>query len=327
MFKYIIRRLLQLIPVIIGISIVVFMIVHLAPGDPILMMLGEDATPEDYLRLQRIYGFDRPIYEQYLRWAGNAIQGDLGVSIRQGAPVSMLIYSRLPATIELAFVSVLLAVLLGVPLGVLAAIKRQSPVDFFSMVIALLGVSMPGFWVALMLLTYVALNVGWIPMFGRGGSVFYGLWQLITTFDGSELYDGLRYVMLPAISIGTAMMAIITRLTRSSLLEIMGKDYIRTARAKGLTERVVVFKHGLRNALLPVVTVVGIQFGAMLGGAVITETVFAWPGAGRLIVNAIQQRDFPIVQGGVLMMALIFTLVNLTVDLSYAVLNPRIRYD
>jgi len=186
---------------------------------------------------------------------------------------------------------------------------------------------MPGFWVALMLLTYVALNVGWIPMFGRGGSIFNGFWQLITTFDGSELYDGLRYVMLPAISIGTAMMAIITRLTRSSLLEILGRDYIRTARAKGLTERVVVFKHGLRNALLPVVTVVGIQFGAMLGGAVITETVFAWPGAGRLIVNAIQQRDFPIVQGGVLMMALIFTLVNLTVDLSYAVLNPRIRYD
>jgi len=327
MFKYIIRRLLQLVPVIIGISIVVFMIVHLAPGDPILMMLGEDATPEDYARLQRIYGFDRPIHEQYLRWAGNALQGNLGVSIRQGAPVSTLIYSRLPATIELAFVSVVLAVLLGVPLGVLAAIKRQTPVDFFSMIVALLGVSMPGFWVALMLLTYVALNVGWIPMFGRGGSIFNGFWQLITTFDGSELYDGLRYVMLPAISIGTAMMAIITRLTRSSLLEILGRDYIRTARAKGLTERVVVFKHGLRNALLPVVTVVGIQFGAMLGGAVITETVFAWPGAGRLIVNAIQQRDFPIVQGGVLMMALIFTLVNLTVDLSYAVLNPRIRYD
>ncbi len=327
MFKYIIRRLLQLIPVIIGISIVVFMIVHLAPGDPILMMLGEDATPEDYARLQRIYGFDRPVHEQYLRWAGNALQGDLGVSIRQGAPVGSLLLSRLPATIELAFISVLLAVILGVPLGVLAAIKRETPVDFFSMVVALLGVSMPGFWVALVLLTYVALNVGWIPMFGRGGSVFYGLTQLFTAFDASELWEGLRYIMLPAISIGTAMMAIITRLTRSSLLEVMGKDYIRTARAKGLGERVVVFKHGLRNALLPVVTIVGIQFGAMLGGAVITETVFAWPGAGRLIVNAIQQRDFPIVQGGVLMMALIFTMVNLLVDLSYAVLNPRIRYD
>ncbi len=327
MFKYIIRRILQLIPVIIGISIVVFMIVHLAPGDPILMMLGEDATPEDYARLQRIYGFDRPVHEQYLRWAGNALQGDLGVSIRQGAPVSYLIVSRLPATIELAFISVLLGVILGIPLGVIAAIKRETPIDFFSMVVALLGVSMPGFWIALVLLTYIALHVGWIPMFGRGGSVFYGLWQLITTFDGTELYDGLRYIMLPAVSIGTAMMAIITRLTRSSLLEVMGKDYIRTARAKGLGERVVVFKHGLRNALLPVVTIVGIQFGAMLGGAVITETVFAWPGAGRLIVNAIQQRDFPIVQGGVLMMALIFTIVNLLVDLSYAILNPRIRYD
>jgi len=327
MFKYIIRRLLQLIPVIVGISIIVFMIVHLAPGDPILMMLGEDYTQEDYLRLQRVYGFDRPMHEQYLRWAGNALQGDLGVSIRQGAPVSQLIYSRLPATIELAFCSVVLAVILGIPLGVLAAVKRGTPVDFFSMIVALVGVSMPGFWVALVLLTYVALNVGWLPMFGRGGSIFYGLGQLITTFDATELWNGLRYILLPAISIGTAMMAIITRLTRSSLLEVMGKDYVRTARAKGLGERVVIFKHGLRNALLPVVTIVGIQFGAMLGGAVITETVFAWPGAGRLIVNAIQQRDFPIVQGGVLMMALIFTLVNLLVDLSYAVLNPRIRYD
>ncbi len=327
MFKYIVRRVLQLIPVIIGISILVFMLVHLAPGDPIRLLLGEDATPEDYARLQRIYGFDKPLHIQYLTWAGNALQGDFGVSIRQGAPVTMLIRSRLPATMELAFFSVLFAVIFGVPLGVLAAIKRGSVIDLSSMVFALLGVSMPGFWLGLVLLTYVALNVGWIPMFGRGGSVFYGFGQLFTTFSADALYQGFRYIMLPAISIGTAMMAIITRLTRSSLLEIMGKDYIRTARAKGLAERVVVFKHGLRNALLPVVTVVGIQFGAMLGGAVITETVFAWPGVGRLIVNAISQRDFPIIQGGVLMLAIIFTLVNLAVDLSYAFLNPRIRYD
>ncbi len=327
MFKFTIRRMLQLIPVIVGISILVFLLVHLAPGDPIRLLLGEEATPEDYARLQRIYGFDRPLYVQYFSWASNAIRGDFGVSIRQGVPVTALIYSRLPATMELAFFSVLFAVTFGVPLGVLAAIKRGSPIDLSSMVLALLGVSMPGFWLGLVLLTYVALNVDWLPMFGRGGSVFYGIGQIFTTFSTEALFDGFRYILLPALSIGTAMMAIITRLTRSSLLEVMGKDYIRTARAKGLGERVVVFKHGLRNALLPVVTIVGIQFGVMLGGAVITETVFAWPGVGRLIVNAISQRDFPIIQAGVLMLAVIFTLVNLAVDLSYALLNPRIRYD
>lgn len=327
MTSYIVRRLLQLIPVLIGISLIVFLIVHLSPGDPILLMLGEEATPEDYQRLMRLYGFDRPIYEQYLRWAGNALQGNLGTSIRQGAPVVDLIWGRLPATLELAFFSVLFGVIMGVPLGILAAIRRQSLVDFFSMIIALLGVSMPGFWLALVLLSYVALHSPFLPMFGRGGSIFGGIWTLLTSFDASELVLGIRYMILPTISIGTALMAIVTRLTRSSLLEILGKDYIRTARAKGLGERIVIMKHGLRNALLPVITVVGIQFGALLGGAVITETVFAWPGVGRLIVNAISQRDFPIVQGGVLMMAVIFTLVNLLVDLSYAFLNPRIRYD
>ncbi len=186
---------------------------------------------------------------------------------------------------------------------------------------------MPGFWLGLMLLSYVALHVDFLPMFGRNASVFRGLWLLITRFNATELVDGLRYVLLPAISIGSGMMAIIARLTRSSLLEVLSKDYIRTAQAKGLKQRVVVAKHALRNALLPVITIVGIQFGAMLGGAVVTETVFAWPGVGRLIVNAISQRDFPIIQGGVLMMAIIFTLVNLLVDISYALVNPRIRYD
>lgn len=327
MLKYIIRRILQLIPVIVGISILVFMLVHLAPGDPIRLLLGEEATPEDYARLNRIYGFDRPLPVQYFSWASNAVRGDFGESIRQGVPVTGLIASRLPATMELAFFSVLFAVMFGVPLGVLAAIKRGSAIDLSSMVLALVGVSMPGFWLGLVLLSYIALNVGWLPMFGRGGSVFYGLGRLFTTFSAADLFDGFRYILLPALSIGTAMMAIITRLTRSSLLEVLGKDYIRTARAKGLGQRVVVFKHGLRNALLPVVTIVGIQFGVMLGGAVITETVFAWPGVGRLIVNAISQRDFPIIQAGVLMLAVIFTMVNLTVDLSYALLNPRIRYD
>ncbi len=327
MLQYIIRRFLQMIPLLIGISILVFLLVHLSPGDPIRMLLGEDATDEDVARLNAVYGFDLPLPVQYFRWLKNALRGDLGVSIRQTIPVTTLIFERLGATLELAFMSVLIAILLGVPTGIFAATRRGTTWDYVSMVLALIGVSMPGFWLGLMLLSYVALHVDFLPMFGRNASVFRGLWLLITRFNATELVDGLRYVLLPAISIGSGMMAIIARLTRSSLLEVLSKDYIRTAQAKGLKQRVVVAKHALRNALLPVITIVGIQFGAMLGGAVVTETVFAWPGVGRLIVNAISQRDFPIIQGGVLMMAIIFTLVNLLVDISYALVNPRIRYD
>ncbi|NLJ85200.1 MAG: ABC transporter permease [Firmicutes bacterium] len=327
MYRYIIRRLIQMVPLLIGISILVFLLVHLSPGDPIRMLLGEDATEEDVERLNAIYGFDLPLHIQYFRWLSNALRGNLGVSIRQGIPVTTLIFERMGATLELAIVSVIIAILLGIPLGIVAAVKRGSVWDYLSMIVALLGVSTPSFWLALMLLSHVALKVEFLPMFGRDGSVFKGLWILVTQFRADELLTGLRYVLLPAFSIGASMMAIITRLTRSSLLEVLGKDYIRTARAKGLGDRIVVLKHALRNALLPVITIVGIQFGAMLGGAVVTETVFAWPGVGRLIVNAISQRDFPIIQGGVLMMAIIFTMVNLAVDLSYALVNPRIRYD
>lgn len=327
MLQYIIRRFIQMIPLLIGISILVFLLVHLSPGDPIRMLLGEEATDEDVARLNAVYGFDLPLPTQYFKWAGKAIQGDLGVSIRQGIPVITLIFERLGATVELALMSVIIAVLLGIPMGIFAAMHRGSIWDYITMVFALIGVSMPGFWLGLMLLSYVALNVDFLPMFGRDGSVFGGLWKLITQFNADELVTGIRYIMLPALSIGTSMMAIIARLTRSSLLEVLSKDYIRTARAKGLSNRAVVVKHGLRNALLPVITIVGIQFGAMLGGAVVTETVYAWPGVGRLVVNAISQRDFPIIQGGVLMMAIIFTLANLAVDISYALVNPRIRYD
>ncbi len=327
MSRYIIRRLIQLIPLLIGISILVFLLVHLSPGDPIRMLLGEDATTEDVARLNAVYGFDQPLHIQYFRWLSNALRGNLGVSIRQGIPVTTLIFERLGATLELAIVSVIIAILLGIPLGIIAAVKRGSIWDYLSMIVALVGVSTPGFWLGLILLSHVALKVDFLPMFGRDGSIFGGLWVLFTQFRIDELLTGLRYVLLPAFSIGTGMMAIITRLTRSSLLEVLGKDYIRTARAKGLSNQIVVLKHALRNALLPVITIIGIQFGAMLGGAVVTETVFAWPGVGRLVINAISQRDFPIIQGGVLMMAVIFTLVNLAVDLSYALVNPRIRYD
>ena len=327
MLSYIIRRLAEMVPLLVGISILVFLLVHLSPGDPVRMLLGEDATEEDVANLNRIYGFDRPLHEQYFRWAKNMLRGDFGTSIRQGVPVSQLVFQRIPATLELAFVSVLIAVILGIPLGIFAAVKRGTIWDYISMIAALIGVSMPSFWLGLLLLSRIALHVDFLPMFGRDGSVIGGLWILLTKWDGSVLLDGVRHIILPALSIGISMMAIIARLTRSSLLEILGNDYIRTAHAKGLARYVVIFKHALRNALLPIITIVGIQFGAMLGGAIVTETVFAWPGLGRLIINAISQRDFPIIQGGVLMMAVIFTTVNLLVDISYALVNPRIRYD
>ncbi len=327
MSKYIIRRLLNLILILLGVSIIVFMLVYLAPGDPIRIMLGEDASPAEVERLREVYGLDRPVHIQYGMWLGNVLRGDLGTSIRQGRPVTTLILNRLGATFELGFASLIIAVLISIPLGVLAALKHSSWLDFTTMVVALIGISMPGFWLALMLLTHVALHVDFFPLFGRGASFAGGFSQLLNEGSFTEFYDAFRYVLLPAFSLGTASAALLTRLTRSSMLDVLRLDYIRTARSKGLGERVVVFKHALRNALLPVVTVLGLQLGVMLGGAVITETVFAWPGIGRLIVNSISQRDFPIIQAGTLMLATGFTVINLLVDLSYAWLNPRIRYD
>lgn len=326
MFRYLIRRLLQMIPLLIGVSIIVFLLVHLSPGDPVRMLLGEEATQEDVERLHAVYGFDKPLPVQYFRWLTRAVRGDLGMSIRQTMPVSTLIAERLGATLELAVFSVLIAILLGIPLGLFASTRRGSLGDYLTMVVALMGVSMPSFWLGLVLLSHVALHVSWLPMFGRA-SIAIGLYTFLTQFKAGELITALRYILLPAAALGVSMMAIIARLTRSSMLEVLSKDYIRTARAKGLKGSVVVVKHALRNALLPVITVVGIQFGSMLGGAVVTETVFAWPGVGRLVINAITQRDFPLVQGGVLMMAVIFTLVNLVVDICYAFVNPRIRYE
>ena len=327
MFRYIVRRLIQMIPLLIGVSIIVFLLGHMAPGDPVRMLLGEEATQADVERLHAVYGFDKPLPVQYFRWFSRAIQGDLGVSIRQTIPVSKLIFERLGATIELALFSVIIAIMLGIPLGLFASTRRGTIWDYLTMVVSLIGVSMPGFWLGLVLLSYVALHVSWLPMFGRDVSIISGLVTLVTRFRVDDLINAFRFLLLPAIALGTSMMAIIARLTRSSMLEVLSKDYIRTAQAKGLKKRVVVVKHALRNALMPVITMVGIQFGAMLGGAVVTETVFAWPGVGRLVINAITQRDFPLVQGGVLMMALIFTVVNLLVDVCYALVNPRIRYE
>jgi ABC-type dipeptide/oligopeptide/nickel transport system permease component len=324
--QYIVRRLLSLVVILLGVSVLVFALVHLAPGDPVRIMLGEEATAADVERLNRIYGFDQPLPVQYWRWLRAALQGDFGVSIRQQLPVREIIFERMPATIELSLWSMLISIGIGVPLGVLAAVRRNTWIDFGSMFAALVGVAAPNFWVGLILLSQIALHVAWLPIGGRGPAFGDAMWALVTRLDGALMWDHLRYMLLPALALGASLMAVITRLTRSSLLEVLGKDYVRTARAKGLRGLTIVYGHALKNALLPVVTVVGVQFGALLGGAIVIEVVFSWPGVGRLIVNAISQRDFPVVQGSVLMLAVVFAFVNLLVDLSYGLINPRVRY-
>jgi peptide/nickel transport system permease protein len=304
MWRYVVRRVLLVIPVMLGVSLIVFVLMHFTPGDPALLMLGERATEEQLQLLRQEMGLLEPLPVQYARFLGAALQGDLGRSYRSGRPVVTEVLSRLPATAELALAAVAIAVLISVPLGVLSAVKQYSLLDNAGMLLALLGASLPSFWLGLMLILLFAVNLGWLPPSGR---------------------DGLPSLVLPALTLGAGAAALITRMTRSSMLEVINQDYVRTARAKGLPEKTVIYSHALRNALLPVVTVIGLQFGALLGGAVITETVFAWPGAGRLAVEAIRAKDYPVVQGAVLMLALAFAFVNLLVDLIYAFLNPRIR--
>ncbi len=302
---YIQRRLLLLVPVVWGVVTVVFSFIHLVPGDPVLAMVGENAQPADIARLRQQLGLNDPLHVQYFRYLAKLVQGDLGVSLHTGKPVLRTIIQRYPATIELALASLLLALIISIPLGVLSATKRNSPVDHFSMILALLGISMPNFWLGPLLIILFSIKLNLLPVSGSGG---------------------LSHLILPAITLGTAMTALLTRMVRASMLEVMGQDYIRTARAKGLPERVVIYKHALKNALIPVVTIVGLQFGTLLTGAIITETIFAWPGLGRLTIQSISRRDYPLVQGCILMISLTYILVNLATDLLYTVLDPRIRY-
>lgn len=306
MFIYTVRRLLQTIPVLIGVTLVVFLMMHLIPGDPAQIMAGERASEEQIELTRDRLGLNDPLPVQYATFVGNAVQGDLGNSIRNGRPVTAEIGARFWITVELAFYSTLLSIFIGLIAGIVSATRRNSPWDMIIMISALFGLSMPNFWLGLMLIQYFALNIEWLPVSGWGTPAS---------------------IILPVITLGTAGAAIIARMTRSSMLEVIHQDYIRTARAKGVKERYVIYKHALRNALIPVVTVVGLQFGVLLGGAVLTETVFAINGLGRLVVDAIAQRDFPIVQGSVLILALLFVLVNFLVDISYRFLNKRIELD
>lgn len=313
MGRYILRRLLSMIPVLFIVSLIVFSLLHLSPGDPAISMLGEEATPESIANLRGRLGLDEPLPVQYVKWSSSVVQGDLGRSIRSNQPVREAIIQRLPVTIELALLSVLVSLVIAIPVGIISAMRRNTPVDTVSTTFALLGVSLPNFFLAILLIFLFSVHLRWLSPIGY------------TPFIEDPV-DNLRRMIMPALTLGTALSAIVMRMTRSSLLEVLDQDYVRTARAKGLREASVVRVHALKNAMVPVVTVVGLQVGGLLGGAIIVEQIFVLPGIGRLLVDAIFQRDFPMVQGVVLFASLAFLFANLAVDLLYAYLDPRIRY-
>jgi peptide/nickel transport system permease protein len=324
--RYVANRLLLLVPVLLGITVLVFLLLHLIPGDPAVVLLGQDAKPEEVARLHRVLGLDKPLPVQLGRYLLHVLEGDLGQSIFQSRPVTTIVFEAMPATIELAVSALLLAALIGVPLGVLAAVRQNSVFDYGTMLLAQLGNSIPVFWLGILAILFFSVRLDLLPTFGRGEPLLQGVKLAVTGGGWGTLWDSLQHLAMPACTLGFSAAALISRMVRASVLEVLGQDFIQTARAKGLRERSVIVRHALRSALIPVVTIIGLQFGYLLGGAVITETVFAWPGAGRLMITAIGQRDFPLVQGAVLILALLFSLVNLFVDLLYAWLNPQISY-
>ncbi len=316
MRRYVVRRLLLLVPVLLGVSVIIFMVLHLAPGDPAEIMLGSQATQADLERLRAELGLTEPLYIQYVDWLGQVARGDLGRSIWMKRPVLAEVLGRFKATLVLTGSALVLSTAVGLALGIASAVRPNSLLDRLSAVASLFGASMPVFWLGIVLMVVFALWLGWLPASG-----------MFAPYGGGDLRDLFVHLALPAVTLAAASVTIIARLTRSTMLETLGQDYIRTARAKGVVERAVVLRHGLKNALIPIVTVVGVQAGYLLGGAVLTETVFAWPGVGTLMVQGILARDFPLVQGCVLVVALSFVLINLVVDLLYAWLDPRIRYE
>ena len=350
MTSYAARRILGLIPVLIGVTLLIFAITRIIPGDPAVAMLGQRSSPELRAQLRSDLGLDQPLWlnfgavgegkgvgslfdSQYFGYMGDLLRGDLGRSIFSRIPVSESLIRRFPATFELTLAAMLFALIIGIPAGVWAALNRGRLADTAVMTFALSGVSFPVFWLAIILIYVFAVELGWLPPSGRLSSAsnlnpITGLYVIdsILRLNGEALLDTLRHLILPAIALGTIPLAIVVRMTRSSMLEVLNQDYVRTARSKGLRERLVVNKHAFRNALLPVVTVIGLSFGSLLSGAILTETVFSWPGIGRWVYDAISARDYPIIQGGIIFVALIFMLVNLLVDLSYALIDPRIQY-
>ena len=335
MGQYIARRLVALVPVLFGVSILVFSLIRLIPGDPVIVMLGERARAEDVARVRQEMGFDRPIYIQYIEWLRRVVTGDLGKSIIGRMPVTDELKQRLPATIEMVFFAMIIGVVIGVGIGILSAIKRNSLIDVGSMFAALLGVSMPIYWLALILIYALAVERHIFPPSQRldvqlslavPRHTGFMLIDTVLTGDPKLFLNAVWHLILPSFVLSTTIMPILARLTRASMLEVLRQDYVRTARAKGLHEWFVIMRHALKNSLLPVVTIVGLQLGGLLGGALLTETIFSWPGMGSWAYGAILSRDYPIVQAAVLVSATIYVFVNLLVDIMYAYLDPRIRY-
>jgi peptide/nickel transport system permease protein len=332
MLRFVVRRLLLLVPILVGLSILVFLWIRALPASPAVSLLGERATPETIAQIERQYGLDKPVYIQYWRYVKTVAEGDLGTTIRTRRPVTDELRERFPATIELTTAALLFSVLLGIPLGFVAAKRYGTWIDHASLLASLIGVSIPVFFLAILLKYVFAVKLGLLPTVGRISVLinidhptnFYLLDALLAG-DLGAFWDVLKHLMLPAIALGSIPLAVIARITRAAVLDVQNEDYVRTARAKGLSPRVVDERHIFRNALLPITTIIGLQTGLLLSGAVLTETIFAFPGMGTWLVEAIRQRDFPILQGGILFVSFVFVLVNLLVDISYALINPRIR--
>ncbi|HUR35161.1 MAG TPA: nickel ABC transporter permease [Vicinamibacterales bacterium] len=306
MTRFLIRRLLLTIPVLIGVGTLVFSLIHLVPGDPVQAMLGESASPEDVAQLRARLGLDRPLYLQYASFAGGVVRGDLGTSLRTNQPVTTVIMERMPATLELALAAMAVAIVIAIPLGIIAAVRKGTRIDHVATTLALVGISMPTFWLGPLLAIVFSVWLGWFPVSGRGTAA---------------------NLVLPAITLGAPLAAILARMTRASVLEELRELYVMAARARGVSESRAMLAHAFRNSLIPIVTVIGLQFGAVLTGAVITETIFAWPGVGRLLVQSISARDYPAVQGCILLIAITYVSMNLLIDVLYGFLDPRIRYE
>lgn len=328
----IIRRTIGAVPVLLGISFLVFLLMHLAPGDPVMLLLGDNATPDEVERVRHEWGLDQPLLVQYWQFMSRAVVGDFGRSLKFGEPVTKLVFERLPATVELASMSLLVAVLIAIPIGTYSAIKRDTLLDHAGTGVALIGVSLPNFWLGIMLIYFLGGQWNLLPVAGR---IEYGveikpitrlfIVDSLLTANFAGFWSAVRHLLMPAVCLGTALAAIVTRITRSSVLEVMRQDYVTTARAKGLSEGVVIRRHILRNALITVVTILGLQLGALLNGSVITETVFSYPGIGDLLIQSISVRDYKLTQVLILFFGVIYFVVNLMVDLLYTLIDPRIK--
>ena len=359
MTRYIIRRLISLIPTLLGVTVLVFLFIHLIPGDPAIVMLGEHAAVENVERIREQLGLNEPLFlntdavgqvfrrevsigegvrslfeSQYFLFLGRLLQGDLGKSVHEHTPIADLLKLKFPATVELSLLAMFFAIVVGIPAGIISATRRNSVFDSVGMIGSLVGVSMPIFWLGLMLIYFFGVKLGWFPTYGRfpvdlSLETVTGLYTLDSIIAGNSqaLVLALKHLAMPSIALGTIPMAVIARMTRSAMLEVLQEDYIRTAYAKGLRERVVILRHAMKNASLPVITIIGLQVGTLLAGAIMTETVFSWPGVGKWVYDAILARDYPVVQVAVLVITLVIAVINLAVDVSYAFLNPKIRFE